>query len=495
MSGSYAYSRVIPELSALTESSPAHLGTAFRRLVSAVWDDGRHTDRAVSAVPELVAAARSLPRDRQGHVILLLGLLAESTGPEQETVRASVGNGLGTYLGLLAGGPPTDPLASALLYLLANLPAERERVILAARGAGLERGDLSRLERCLRPFDPADPAISRCWPSPAAWAGLTEADREADRRWIAELPPARIRASWDRDTRSLLAYSGAKALWAVEHGPVDDSRWPELNLPAREPLPPNGDPFRGHAAAFRCPACHGALVPGELAVACTDCGSSYPLTDGGLDFSAGVGDSTDMMTRNVPLGYSALRSAFLRLMGSGWDSAVPLSAEDDYLRSHVVPAPGPVLDLGAGTGRWTEVLTEAAGPEQVIALDVSRAMLGGLRSALPRVLAVRGDALAMPFADASLGAVNCWNTLQALPDRARAIAEVGRCLRPGGTLTLMTYQPTSDWLYGYFQGKGFGVVGVQLTAPAELHGWLREANLTVRDQWEPGTYLFVTAVR
>lgn len=483
------------ELTALRESSPTNLDAAFRRLVSAVWHDGRHTGTATTAVPGLIASARSLPPDRRGHVVLVLGLLAESGGPSEDAVRAAVRDGIGVYLDLLADSRPAEPLTSALLYLLASLPAERERIVGVARGRGLQRGDLARLERCLRPFDPADPGITRCWPSPVAWAGLTEADREIDRQWLADMPPEWIRAGWDLDTGSLLAYSGAKALWAVQHGPVDDALYPELNLPAREPAPAGGDPFRGHGAAFRCPACHGALAGRDPGVACAGCGADYPLADGGLDFSAGAGDSIELMARNVPLAFGALRHAFVRLMGTGWDGTVSLSAEDDYLRAHVAPAAGPVVDLAAGSGRWTEVLAQAFGSERMIALDVDRTMLGLLRSALPDVLPVRGNALALPFADASLGAVNCWNALQALPDRQRVIAEVGRCLRPGGSFTLMTYQPAGDELYRYFQGKKFGVVPVQLTSPADLHGWLSEAGLTAVDQWEPGTYLFVTAVR
>lgn len=485
------------ELASFVKNPPDHLGTGFRRLTATMWHGGRHTPAGAGGVPLLVAALRSAPRDRQGHVAVLLGLLAESDGPASEQVRTAVHDGIEVYLDLLADCRDGEPLTVALLYLLAHLPGERERVLGLAAGVGLDRADLTRLDRCLMTFDPTDPMISRVWPSPAAWAGLSDADRELDREWVRQLTSEQVRAAWDSDTRSLLAYAGARALWAVEHGSATHSPDPDLSLP---PAPRSGggsggDLFGRYAEVFRCPACRARLVGDATGARCTGCATSYPATDGCLDLSAGVGDRTDMMARNVPLGYSALRSAFLRLMGTGWDGSVPVSAEDGYLRAQVRPVDGPVLDLGAGTGRWTAVLAESVGADRVIALDLSRAMLGQVRRALPDVLAIRGNALALPFADASLGAVNCWNTLQALPDRAAVIAEVGRCLRPGGTFTAMTFRPSPDELYGYFQSQKFGVCGVKLSIPEELRGWLADAGMTVRDQSGPGTFLFVTAVR
>jgi len=73
----------------------------------------------------------------------------------------------------------------------------------------------------------------------------------------------------------------------------------------------------------------------------------------------------------------------------------------------------------------------ARGAERAIGLDLSTAMLDLIRAELPTLCVVRGIALRLPFTTGSLGAVNCSNALQLLPDPRTVIQEIGRCPRPG----------------------------------------------------------------
>ncbi|MFP3465853.1 class I SAM-dependent methyltransferase [Leifsonia sp. SIMBA_070] len=94
---------------------------------------------------------------------------------------------------------------------------------------------------------------------------------------------------------------------------------------------------------------------------------------------------------------------------------------------------GPVLDLGAGTGKLTADLTERG--LDVAAVDPSPEMLRVLRQRLPEVDAHEGTAERIPFADAAFGLVlvaQAWHWV----DADRAIPEVARVLRPGGRLGL-----------------------------------------------------------
>ena len=52
-----------------------------------------------------------------------------------------------------------------------------------------------------------------------------------------------------------------------------------------------------------------------------------------------------------------------------------------------------------------------------------------------------GDAVSLPFRDASVDAVRCERVFQHLPDPEAAVAEMVRVLRPGGRVVLMD----SDW--------------------------------------------------
>ena len=103
-----------------------------------------------------------------------------------------------------------------------------------------------------------------------------------------------------------------------------------------------------------------------------------------------------------------------------------------------------LLDLGCGTGRHSfEALKRGA---SVVALDLS---LDDLRQAGSWMAAikeagecdrqgvlVRGDALRLPFEDASFDHVIASEVLEHIADDGRAIAEIARVLRPGGRLAV-----------------------------------------------------------
>lgn len=105
-----------------------------------------------------------------------------------------------------------------------------------------------------------------------------------------------------------------------------------------------------------------------------------------------------------------------------------------------------VLDLGCGGGRHAFALHRAGA--HVVALDrelaelaEAAAMLAAMRSAreAPATAlgsAVLGDALALPFEDATFDCVIAAEVLEHLPDDQAAMAELCRVLRPGGTLAV-----------------------------------------------------------
>jgi SAM-dependent methyltransferase len=103
-----------------------------------------------------------------------------------------------------------------------------------------------------------------------------------------------------------------------------------------------------------------------------------------------------------------------------------------------------VLDVACGTGVVARLAAKPVGSTgQVIGLDNDAEKLAVARS-LPPVPGVslawqEGNALAMPFTDASFDALLCQQGLQFFPDRPAALREMHRVLVPGGRLVLSVW--------------------------------------------------------
>ncbi|ASY34735.1 MULTISPECIES: class I SAM-dependent methyltransferase [unclassified Streptomyces] len=511
-------------LTAFLEAGSEALPGEFGRLVAAFWTDGALNDPAAAreAVPRFLASWDGADAAHRGYLALGLGLFAEAEYPELDgPVALAVRQGLDRFLDEARGHTTVSPLTLALVYLLSHFPDERARVLPAFAHVPLDPDDRTRLDRGLTRLDPDDPDLGRAWPSPHDW-DIDAQERDFDRAWTMTLTPEQITGTWDDDTRTLWATAGAKALWSLGHGmptPVTDEN-PYWSAGHRAAGPRPGTDFAGHASSLRCPSCRGELAFEERGARCRNCSTYYPVALGGiLDLSrrersgAGVSDAAEDVEADVlqnaavmsTIGehYEAgLRPAFLRVMGQNWDGAVTPAIEDAYLhgrlRRAAAHSEGPVLDLAAGAGRWTWVVADAVGADRVIAADLNDAMLHWLRGRLPQVSAVRADALELPLADASVTAVNCWNALQAMPDAAQAIAEIGRCLKPGGVLTLMTFRWADDQVYRYFQRSHIFPArpeGYLLFEPREIRSWLAAAGLSVVEESGPGTFVLLTAKR
>lgn len=104
-----------------------------------------------------------------------------------------------------------------------------------------------------------------------------------------------------------------------------------------------------------------------------------------------------------------------------------------------------VLDLGAGTGKFTKLL--AATGASIIAADPVPEMLGELKHDLPGVETLVAQAERLPLPDASVDVVTCAQCFHWFANR-HAVAEITRVLKPGGLWGLIwnSRDQRTDWV-------------------------------------------------
>jgi len=111
-----------------------------------------------------------------------------------------------------------------------------------------------------------------------------------------------------------------------------------------------------------------------------------------------------------------------------------------------------VLDAGCGTGIFSAIFARN-GAGRVVGIDISPGSLETARGLkekfnLANVSFERQDMLQLPFADGTFDIVWAWGTVHHTTDPLRAISELARVLRPGGSIFLAVYKRTKlTWIH------------------------------------------------
>ena len=104
-----------------------------------------------------------------------------------------------------------------------------------------------------------------------------------------------------------------------------------------------------------------------------------------------------------------------------------------------------VLDVGCGTGSLTFTLPEVANVASVTGVDLTEPFLAfaRARNSDPRLHFEQVDARNLPFADNTFDRAFSLLVLQFIPDAERAVAEMRRVVRPGGSITAAVWDDFS----------------------------------------------------
>ena len=137
-----------------------------------------------------------------------------------------------------------------------------------------------------------------------------------------------------------------------------------------------------------------------------------------------------------------------------------------------------VLDLAAGTGTSSRAFTGAGA--RCVACDFSLGMLRvGARRPAAGVALAAGDALALPFRDASFDAVTISFGLRNVADPEAALAEMLRVTRPGGRLAVCEFSHLPgrrlNACYEQYLARALPLVARRLSGNAEAYDYLAES--------------------
>jgi ubiquinone/menaquinone biosynthesis C-methylase UbiE len=189
------------------------------------------------------------------------------------------------------------------------------------------------------------------------------------------------------------------------------------------------------------------LNPTEGALHCEACQVTYPLVDGVPDFlredlEQSLSPFVRLLTKTIvrlyetPLWYPRL------LKQAGGKEAPSMAELFQQMDSLMDVRQGILLDVACGPGTWGR--RRASPSVEVYGIDFSWSMLReGLRKVASQQITnmnfAHARVEALPFGDRQFDAAYCGGALHGFPDTVGSLREIGRTLKPGAPLVVLTF--------------------------------------------------------
>jgi SAM-dependent methyltransferase len=130
--------------------------------------------------------------------------------------------------------------------------------------------------------------------------------------------------------------------------------------------------------------------------------------------------------------------AYERFMGRWSRAAAPV-----FLDWVAPPSGARWLDVGCGTGAFSDVILKHCAPQSLAGVDPSAEQIDYVRARLPGHAFEVADSTAMPFGDGAFDVVASALVIHFIPDRAKAFSEMKRVLTSGGLVGGYTWKRTA----------------------------------------------------
>ena len=156
---------------------------------------------------------------------------------------------------------------------------------------------------------------------------------------------------------------------------------------------------------------------------------------------------------------------------------------DDTMSRMNVKAGSTTLDVCCGTADWTISMGQAVGPNgKAIGLDFSQNMLNvGYEKvkAYPQIELIHGNAMQLPFPDATFDYITIGFGLRNVPDYMQVLKEINRVLKPGGMFvcleTSQSELPGYKQLFRFYFKFVMPVFGKFFAKSYKEYSWLQES--------------------
>ncbi|HEU4977848.1 MAG TPA: methyltransferase domain-containing protein [Solirubrobacteraceae bacterium] len=203
-----------------------------------------------------------------------------------------------------------------------------------------------------------------------------------------------------------------------------------------------------------------------------------------------------MLTRAVPFVYERWWRPALGRIAKGL-TGPRMGQEHRIARLLLALSPGDgVLDVACGPGNFTREFARVIGAAGLaVGIDASATMLRRAVRDTPagEVAYVRGDAVVLPFRDASFDAVCCFAALHLFAEPFVALDHMTRVLTPGGRIAILTSCRTRSAPARAIDGLVGRRGGMRMFEQEEVVDALRERGFTAIRQRIAGLAQFVGA--
>lgn len=194
-----------------------------------------------------------------------------------------------------------------------------------------------------------------------------------------------------------------------------------------------------------------------------------------------------LLQATTPLDKRKVAQSFSRAAAT-YDAVARLQRDvGDHLLQQIPgnPAPQQIVDLGCGTGFFTQRLRQQYPAAEIIGFDIARGMLDFARSAHGGIATwLCGDAEYLPLVDASVELIFSSLAIQWCSNPERLFSEIRRVLKPGGLAAVATLGPGTlhELRYAWQQVDGYVHVN-RFESAARIQASIEAADLALAD-WQ-----------